>query len=197
MKETSYTTPQGKYKGALSYRVHLSLPSPLIPFKLLRKQDLFLEKSKRNITRQQIKSIDIVGKEEASCIMIDDPEQLYITDCFISTHNTCLSSYIGGEVQRKRTDGHNAVVFVDFERTFETTFAEKLGLQTDPDHFIFLRPENGEEAFEICQELLRTNTIGLVIWDSDTTTPSAAQMNDEYGKACVSPDTEVNFRIVV
>jgi recombination protein RecA len=106
-----------------------------------------------------------------------------------------LATYIGGEVQRKRKDEHNVVVYVDFERTFETTFAQKLGLMTDTDHLVFLRPENGEEAFEICQELLRTNSIGLVIWDSDTTTPSAAQINDEYGKACVFPDTEVNFRI--
>lgn len=106
-----------------------------------------------------------------------------------------LATYIGGEVQRKRKDEHNVVVYVDFERTFETTFAQKLGLQTDPDHLIFLRPENGEEAFEITQELVRTNNIGLVIWDSDTTTPSAAQINDEYGKACVSPNTEVQFRL--
>jgi len=93
-----------------------------------------------------------------------------------------LSTYIAGEVQKKRPD-HKVVVYVDFERTFETTFAEKLGLSTDPDYFVFLRPENGEEAFAIAEELVRTDQIGLIIWDSDTTTPTKSQLTDEYGKA--------------
>ena len=93
-----------------------------------------------------------------------------------------LSTYIAGEVQKKRPD-HKVVIYVDFERTFETTFAEKLGLNVDAEKFIFLRPENGEEAFAIVEELVRTNEIGLIIWDSDTTTPTRSQLTDEYGKA--------------
>lgn len=109
-----------------------------------------------------------------------------------------LSTYIAGEIQKR--SHHNVVIYVDFERTFEKTFAEKLGMNVRPisegGKLIFLRPMNGEEAFTMVEELIKTNEIGLVIWDSDTTTPSAAQVSDEYGKACVSPETEVEFRLV-
>jgi len=99
-----------------------------------------------------------------------------------SSGKSCLSTYIGGEVQRKRPD-HNVVVYVDFERTFETTFAEKLGLMMDTDHLVFLRPENGEEGFELLEELVRSNQIGLIIFDSDTTMPATNQIAKEYGAA--------------
>jgi RecA/RadA recombinase len=106
-----------------------------------------------------------------------------------------LATYIAGELQRLRPT-KKTVAYLDFERTFEKTFAEKLGLNTDPNKFILLRPENGEEGFTILEELVRTDEVGLIILDSDATMPSRNQIADEYGKACVSPDTEVEFRII-
>lgn len=93
-----------------------------------------------------------------------------------------LSTYIAGETQKKRQD-HNVVVYVDFERTFEEKFANRLGLDTSTDKFVFLRPENGEEAFAILEELVKTDEIGLIILDSDTTMPSVNQIEKEYGAA--------------
>jgi recombination protein RecA len=110
-----------------------------------------------------------------------------------SSGKSTLSTYIASEIQKQ--PDHNVVIYVDFERTFETSFANRLGLKTDTDHFIFLRPENGEEGFTIVEELIRTNTVGLVIWDSDATTPSRSQMTDEYGKACVNPGCPIEFRV--
>jgi recombination protein RecA len=110
-----------------------------------------------------------------------------------SSGKSTLSTYIAGEIQKQ--PDHNVVVYVDFERTFETTFARRLGLKTDPDHFIFIQAEHGEEAFTILEDLLRTNEVGLIIWDSDATTGSKSQMLDEYGKACVHPQTEIEFRV--
>ena len=51
------------------------------------KARLRLETSKSKDWRM-IRSITYVGKEEAQCIMIDDEENLYLTDDFIVTHNT-------------------------------------------------------------------------------------------------------------
>lgn len=93
-----------------------------------------------------------------------------------------LATYIAGELQRLRPT-KKAVAYLDFERTFEKTFAEKLGLNTDTDRFVLIRPENGEEGFTILEELVRTGEIGLVILDSDATMPSKNQIVDEYGKA--------------
>jgi recombination protein RecA len=94
---------------------------------------------------------------------------------------TTLSIYIGGEFQKKPTQ--NIVAFVDFERTFETTYAHKLGLSTDSNKFLFLRPEDGEEGFTAIEELVRSGDIGLIIWDSLAATPTRSAIADEYGKA--------------
>lgn len=102
-----------------------------------------------------------------------------------------LATYISGDLQKQRPT-QKCIVYVDFERTFEKTFAEKLGLDTDPGMFIFLRPENGEEAFTILEELLRTGEIGNIIFDSDATMPSRNQLLDEYGK----PDFGAGARLM-
>lgn len=93
-----------------------------------------------------------------------------------------LATYIGGELQRRRSS-QKGVIYVDFERTFEKTFAEKLGLDTSTDRFVFLQPENGEEAFTILEDLVRSGEVGYIIFDSDATMPSRNQLVDEYGKA--------------
>ncbi len=98
-----------------------------------------------------------------------------------SSGKSTLSTYIAGEIQKQPV--RNVVVYVDFERTFDKDFAANLGLDLSKEKFIFLRPENGEEAFTILEELLRTGEIGLVIWDSATTTPTASVIAAEYGKA--------------
>lgn len=41
-----------------------------------------------------IKSVEYVGEREAQCIMIDDPDKLYLTDHFIPTHNTTIIKYL-------------------------------------------------------------------------------------------------------
>jgi len=86
-----------------------------------------------------------------------------------------LATYIGGEIQRKNTD-RPIVVYVDFERTFNEKYANTLGLSTDEDKFIFLRPLKGEDGFKILKQLVEELPIGLIIWDSLAATPSAAQM---------------------
>jgi recombination protein RecA len=108
---------------------------------------------------------------------------------------TVLSSYIGGQIQRRTDAGPNEIVFVDMEHAFDATYAERAGLDTSKN-FTFIRPLHGEEGFTIVEELVKTGKIGLVIWDSIASTPSASEVESEFGKACVGPDTEVCFRVV-
>lgn len=98
---------------------------------------------------------------------------------------TTISTYIASIVQKQPEQ--NIVVFIDFERTFDIHHAKDLGMDvTDVrkgGKFLFLRPENGEEGFTIAEELVRTKEVGLVIIDSDTTMPTNAMIESEYGKA--------------
>lgn len=101
---------------------------------------------------------------------------------------TTLATIIASEIQKRKTK--NKVLFIDFEYAYDLNHAQELGLDisdavADPEKgkFIFLRPTQGEDAFTIAEELVATGDIGIVIWDSVATTPVAAQVENEYGKA--------------
>jgi predicted ribonuclease YlaK len=92
------TTKSPKYKyngeiknGRLCFCVHISLPPEINPFKLTRKANLVRPKSKYKPTRY-IDRVEYVGKIEAKCISVDNPEHLYVTDNFIVTHNTMFAA---------------------------------------------------------------------------------------------------------
>jgi recombination protein RecA len=83
----------------------------------------------------------------------------------------------------QKKEKQNVIVYVDFERTFEKDYAATLGLDLDKNKFIFLQPLDGETAFTILEEIVKSEEVGLIIWDSDTTTPTKSQLADVYGKA--------------
>jgi len=81
---------QGVYKnGKKTYKLTISFPdsSKIIPFKLERKQSRVVNRTKY-ADNKFIKSIEYSHDEEATCIMVDDKEHLFVTDDFIVTHNT-------------------------------------------------------------------------------------------------------------
>lgn len=88
------------------------------------------------------------------------------------------------------------VIYVDFERTFEMKYARTIGLDTSPDYFVHLKPETIEDAAEFLDEAIRTGDVAAIIWDSDGASPVRTQMNDEFGKACVAPNTLVEFELI-
>lgn len=67
------------------YEFNVSLPNKFNPFFISRKAKKY---NKNFIYREKIESIKYIGEDEVQCILIDNPEHLYITDDFIVTHNT-------------------------------------------------------------------------------------------------------------
>lgn len=54
--------------------------------------------------------------------------------------------------------------FIDAEHAFDRFYAEKLGV--DIDNLIISQPDNGEQALEIADNLIRSGAIDLVVIDS-------------------------------
>lgn len=73
------------------YQTKIRLPQNLNPFKLKRKSELF--EVKENPVRL-IKSVELYSEEETQCISVSSPDQLYVTDNCVVTHNTFLDSII-------------------------------------------------------------------------------------------------------
>jgi SNF2 family DNA or RNA helicase len=82
-----YTYNGERRVGQRAYRLYISLPAHIQPFRLPRKLEHYAPGKKYEPTRS-IESIEYDGREEAQCILLDSDNHLYVTDEYIVTHNT-------------------------------------------------------------------------------------------------------------
>lgn len=73
------------------------------------------------------------------------------------------------------------VVYMDFERTFDPEYAQRLGLNIDEDHFVLLQSDTLEEACAITESLVKTGAVCCVILDSDAAAPTNLDAESEIG----------------
>jgi DNA primase/replicative DNA helicase len=92
VKSTSTYTQKGiRAAGQDRYRLAISMPPTINPFKLKRKAQKWgrkLQPSRRMLT------VEYVGNKEAQCILLDSENHLYVTDDYIVTHNTMLTTQV-------------------------------------------------------------------------------------------------------
>lgn len=96
-----------------------------------------------------------------------------------SSGKSSVSTYLAVQNQKHNTE-RPMVVYIDFERSFVAEYAAQMGLDMSEDKFIFLHPDTGEEAFDICKELIEQVPVGLIIWDSVGATPDAGSLEDNW-----------------
>lgn len=73
--------------GRDSWHVNVRLPADIQPFRLLRKLNQWVPVTKYPPARL-IASIELDGREEATCIAVASPDHLYVTRGYVVTHNT-------------------------------------------------------------------------------------------------------------
>lgn len=96
LRQTSYTGSSKKFN---SYRVKIFIDDPETLFSCERKRLLCRKRTKSPLKRS-IKSIEYIGKYEAKCITLEDPEGLYLTDNFVVTHNSHICDNMGINIAR-------------------------------------------------------------------------------------------------
>ncbi|MET0827587.1 MAG: DEAD/DEAH box helicase [Acidimicrobiales bacterium] len=69
----------------------LRLPNEFPPFRLERKARLCKPLTKYHSFRRGIRRIEYVGPKPVQCIAVAHPNQLYVTDHFVATHNTVVA----------------------------------------------------------------------------------------------------------
>ncbi len=88
-KRPTYHYKGAKREGQLAYRLYITLPATIAPFRLSRKASRYQPPSKYPPTRAMA-AITPVGRKAAQCIALDSANQLYVTDDYIVTHNTAI-----------------------------------------------------------------------------------------------------------
>lgn len=69
--------------------------------------------------------------------------------------------------------------FVDAEHAFDSSYAKKLGV--DIDNLLVSQPDNGEQALEITENLIRSGAIDIIIIDSVAALTPKSEIEGEMG----------------
>jgi SNF2-related domain/LAGLIDADG-like domain/Helicase conserved C-terminal domain len=83
----TYTYKGERLRGRRDYRIRLSLPPGLTPFRIERKVSRFKPREKY-LPARAIDSVEPVGRALCVCIRVEAEDHLYVTRDFIVTHNT-------------------------------------------------------------------------------------------------------------
>jgi recombination protein RecA len=94
-----------------------------------------------------------------------------------SSGKTTLSLQIIGQAQK--TGGLAA--FIDAEHALDAEYARKLGVDTD--NLLVSQPDNGEQALEITEMLIRSGAVDVVVIDSVAALVPKAEIEGEMGEA--------------
>ena len=69
--------------------------------------------------------------------------------------------------------------FIDAEHALDPAYAKKLGVDTD--NLLVSQPDNGEQALEICETLVRSNAVDLIVVDSVAALVPQAEIDGDMG----------------
>src|SRR5512145_2059238 len=94
-----------------------------------------------------------------------------------SSGKTTLALQVIAEAQK--AGGVSA--FVDAEHALDAVYAQKLGV--DLDNLLVSQPDNGEQALEIVEVLIRSNSVDVVVVDSVAALVPKAEIEGEMGEA--------------
>ncbi|GGE25945.1 MULTISPECIES: recombinase RecA [Sphingobacterium] len=94
-----------------------------------------------------------------------------------SSGKTTLATHIVAEAQKK---GGIAAI-IDAEHAFDKYYAQKLGV--DIENLLISQPDNGEQALEIADNLIRSGAIDVIVIDSVAALVPKGEIEGEMGES--------------
>ncbi|MDP1568837.1 MAG: recombinase RecA [Vicinamibacterales bacterium] len=94
-----------------------------------------------------------------------------------SSGKTTLALQVIAEAQK----AGGLAAFVDAEHALDATYAGKLGVETE--NLLVSQPDNGEQALEIVEVLIRSGSVDVVVVDSVAALVPRAEIEGEMGEA--------------
>ncbi len=92
-----------------------------------------------------------------------------------SSGKTTLTIHAIAECQKKG----GIAAFIDAEHAFDKTYAEALGVDTE--NLLISQPDNGEQALEIAEHLIRSGAIDIIVIDSVAALVPKSEIEGEMG----------------
>lgn len=92
-----------------------------------------------------------------------------------SSGKTTVTLHMVAEVQKKG----GIAAFIDAEHALDPVYAKNIGV--DIDHLYISQPDSGEQALEICETMVRSGAIDLVVVDSVAALVPQAEIDGDMG----------------
>jgi recombination protein RecA len=94
-----------------------------------------------------------------------------------SSGKTTLTMHCIAEAQKKG----GLAAFIDAEHAFDKSYAERLGIDTE--NLLISQPDNGEQALEIADHLIRSGAIDIIVIDSVAALVPKGELEGEMGES--------------
>ncbi|MUP38411.1 recombinase RecA [Labilibaculum euxinus] len=94
-----------------------------------------------------------------------------------SSGKTTLAIHAIAEAQK----AGGIAAIIDAEHAFDRSYAEKLGVDTE--NLLISQPDNGEQALEIADQLIRSSAIDIIVIDSVAALTPKAEIEGEMGES--------------
>lgn len=92
-----------------------------------------------------------------------------------SSGKTTLTLHAIAEIQKQG----GTAAFIDAEHALDPAYAKKIGIDTD--NLLVSQPDNGEQALEIVETLVRSNAVDLIVVDSVAALVPQAEIDGDMG----------------
>lgn len=92
-----------------------------------------------------------------------------------SSGKTTLTLHAIAEIQR----AGGTAAFIDAEHALDPAYSKRIGV--DVDNLLLSQPDNGEQALEIVETLVRSNAVDLIVVDSVAALVPRAEIEGEMG----------------
>ena len=92
-----------------------------------------------------------------------------------SSGKTTLTLHAIAEIQKQG----GTAAFIDAEHALDPSYARKLGVDTE--NLLIAQPDNGEQALEITETLVRSNAVDLIVVDSVAALTPQAEIDGDMG----------------
>ncbi len=96
-----------------------------------------------------------------------------------SSGKTTLATHIIAQAQKLG----GTCAFIDAEHAFDPSYARKLGVNTDD--LLMSQPDTGEDALNICETLIRSSALDLIVIDSVAALVPRAEIEGDMGDSHV------------
>lgn len=111
-------------------------------------------------------ALGIGGVPKGKVIEIYGPE---------SSGKTTLALHIVGQAQKRG----EVAAFIDVEYSLDPEYAKRIGVDTK--NLLISQPDNGEQALDIVEALVRSNSVGIVVIDSVAALVPRAEIEGDMG----------------